>query len=163
MSRCRSARRGSDPTSARSMNWRHTDQVGDQLPATMAKSYAHVSDDVGRLHRDSGSVCRFGPFCGFCPQCRTLIRHAAPSGAILAAAVSMHLPPAFTRLIAAPSLPLPAASLLQGAITTTVHLATVTSAADTDLLTATATKKQPRIKVVFAARPTRFTLRQHCF
>jgi hypothetical protein len=76
-----------------------------------------------------------------CPQYGTLIRHAAPSGAILAAAVGMHLPPVFARLISAPCLPLPAAPLLHGAITTTVHLAAVTSAADTNLMTTTAAKK----------------------
>jgi hypothetical protein len=43
----------------------------------------------------AATMCRFGLFCGCGPQYRTLIRHAAPSGAILAAAVGMHLPSAF--------------------------------------------------------------------
>src|SRR5271166_97890 len=102
MSACRSAGEGIDRASARPTNWRHADQVGDGLAATMANSYAHASDDDGRLRRHSGGVCRFGLLSGFCPQYRkyrTLIRHAAASGAILAAAVCMHLPPAFARLV----------------------------------------------------------------
>jgi hypothetical protein len=52
----------------------------------------------------------------------------------------MHLRLAFARLISAPGLPLPAASLLEGAITTTVHLATVTSATDMNQVTTSAAK-----------------------
>jgi len=111
----------------------------------MANSYAHASVDDGRLRRHGGGVCRFGLLCGFCRQFPTLIRHAAASGAILAAAVCMHLPPAFARLVSATGLPLPATPHLQGAVVPTVHLATVASAADKNLLTTTAAKKQPRM------------------
>jgi hypothetical protein len=70
----------------------------------------------------------------------------------------MHPPPAFARLVSATGLPLPATPHLQGADVTTVHLATVASAADKNLLTTKAAKKQPRMKILFAARDTRFIL-----
>ena len=125
----------------------------------MANSYAHTSVDDGRLRRLIGGVWLFGSLCGFCSQFLTLVRHAPAPGAILAAAIGMHLPPAFARLVSATGLPLPATPYLQGAIVTTVHMATVASAADKNLLTTKTAKKQPGMQVLLAPRDTRFTLR----
>jgi hypothetical protein len=107
----------------------------------MASSYVHDSVDDGRLRRRGGGVCWFGLLWRFCRQIPTLIRHAAASSAILAVAVGMHLPPAFARLVSAAGLPLPATPHFQCAVVITVHLATVASAADKNLLTTTIAKK----------------------
>ena len=117
----------------------------------MANSYAHTSVDDGRLRRLIGGVWLFGSLCGFCSQFLTLVRHAPAPGAILAAAVGMHLPPAFARLVSATGLPLPATPYLQGAIVTTVHLAAIASAADQKLLATTEAKKHPRVQLLLTA------------
>jgi hypothetical protein len=62
-----------------------------------------------------------------------------------AAAVCVHLPPPFARLISATGFPLPATPHLQGAVLPTVDLPAIASAADKNLLTAMATKKHSRI------------------
>jgi hypothetical protein len=93
------------------------------------------------LDHQGGGLCRFGLSAGWRNQNRTLIRHAAASGAISAAPIGMHLPPAFARLVSATGLPLPATPHLRGALATAVHLATVASATDNDLLAAMEAKK----------------------
>ncbi len=93
-----------------------------------------------------GSRCRFGLLRWFWLRILTLIRHAMyvpATGAISAATLCMHLPPAFARLVSATGLPLPAAPHLQSAVVPTVHLAAIASAADQKLLAATEAKKHP--------------------
>ena len=82
-----------------------------------------------------------GVFVNRIGRVRTMIRHATASGAVLAAAVCMHLPPAFARLVSPTGLPLPATPHLPGTVVTTVHLATVASTANKNLLTTTTAKK----------------------
>ncbi len=86
-------------------------------------------------------VCRFGLSAGWCNQNRTLIRHAAASGAISAAPSGMHLPPAFTCLVSATGLSLPATPHLRGTLATAIDLASVASATDNDLLATTKAKE----------------------
>src|SRR5208283_2585996 len=60
------------------------------MAATVASSYAPGSGHDRRLRCHCGGGCRFGLSAGCCPRCRTLIRHAAASGAIFAATIGMH-------------------------------------------------------------------------
>ena len=76
-------------------------------------------------------------------RCGTLIRHAAALGAMFAAPIGMHAAATVGLLVSAARLPLVAAPDLQSAIRTTVYLATIASPTDSDLLTASAAKKQP--------------------
>jgi hypothetical protein len=133
--------------------------VRDGIAAKMASGSAPGSDGDGRLRRHSGGLCRFGLSTGCCPQYRTLIRHAAASGTIFAATIGMHPTPAVGRLVSAAGFPLSATPHLQGAIATTVHLTTVTSATNKNLSTTMGAKKKSRIEAFFAARYTRTVLR----
>jgi hypothetical protein len=91
---------------------------------------------------------------GRCNQNQTLIRHAAASGAKLAAALGVHAAAAVARLVSAARLALVAAPDLQRTIRTAVYLAAVASPTDNDLSAASATKKQPAGKARYAAGPT---------
>jgi hypothetical protein len=64
---------------------------------------------------------------------RTLIRHAAISGAISAAALDMHLPPSVTRLVSTAGFALFASPCLESAIGTAITLASIASSANNDL------------------------------
>jgi hypothetical protein len=108
-----------------------------------------IRDAGGRLHHRGVGVCRFGLSGGWCNQNRTLIRHAAAPGAISAAPVGMHLPPAFTRLVSATGLPLTATPHLRGTLATAVDLAAVASATDNDLSATTEAKKQSGMQGLF--------------
>ena len=141
MSARRSAGVRIDRASARPTNWKLADHVGDGISATVASSQAPGSAADGGLRHQGGGLRRFGLSGGWCNQNRTLIRHAAASGAISAAPIGMHLPPAFARLVSATGLPLPAAPHLRGTLATAVHLAAVASATDNDLLSTTEAKK----------------------
>ena len=99
-------------------------------------------------------MCRFGLSVGWCNQNRTLIRHAAASGAISAAPVGMHLPPAFARLVSATGLPLLATPHLRGTLATAVDLAAVASATDNHLVATPEAKKEPGIEAIFTAGTT---------
>src|SRR5271165_6059508 len=113
------------------------------MAATVASSYAPGSGHDRRLRCHCGGGCRFGLSAGCCPRCRTLIRHAAASGAVFAATIGMHPPPAVGRLVSAACFPLVVAPDLQSTILTAVYLTTIASPADNGLSMATTAKKQP--------------------
>jgi len=133
----RSAGAVNDRMAARSTNWRQANPVGDGIAATVGSSYAPGGDHDGWLCRHCGGACRFGLSAG----CQTLIRHAAASGAILAAPIGMHPAPSLGRLVSAARLPLVAAPDLQSTIRTTVYLTTIASPTDNDLSATMAAKK----------------------
>lgn len=113
------------------------------------------------MHRRHGGVGRFGLLVVWCPQCRTLIRHAAASGPKSPAAVGVQLPSTFAGLVSATGLPLPATPHLRGTIAPTVNLATITSAADNNLSTTAVTKKEPWLLAALAAKTTEIILQKH--
>src|SRR3982751_2566934 len=96
-------------------------------------------------------------------QSRTLIGHAAASGAISAAPLGMHLPPTFACLVAAPGLPLPAMPHLRGTRATAVDLTAVASATDNNLLATIEAKKKSRTWAFFAAGTIWLSLWRHSF
>jgi hypothetical protein len=77
----------------------------------------------------------------------TLIRHAAATGAIVAATIGMHPATAFGRLVPAARVTLVAAPHLQRTIRTTIYLPTVASPTDNDLLATMIAKEQPARRV----------------
>jgi hypothetical protein len=64
---------------------------------------------------------------------RTVIRHAAISGAISAAALDMHLPPSVARLVSTAGFALFASPCLESAIGAAITLASIASSANNDL------------------------------
>jgi hypothetical protein len=125
--------------SARSTNWRQAHPVGDRIAATTTSNYPPGGDRDGWwwLCRHSSGARRFA----LSAEGRTLIRHAAASGAMPAAPIGMHPAPAIGRLVSAARFPLVAAPDLQSTIRTTVYLATIASPTDNDLLATSAANK----------------------
>src|SRR5208283_324412 len=91
------------------------------MAATVASSYAPGSGHDRRLRCHCGGGCRFGLSAGCCPRCRTLIRHAAASGAIFAATIGMHPAPAVGRLVSAARVQLAATPYLQSTTRVIAH------------------------------------------
>jgi len=121
------------------------------MAATVASSYAPGSGHDRRLRCHCGGGCRFGLSAGCCPRCRTLIRHAAASGAIFAATIGMHPAPAVGRLVSAARVPLAATPYLQSTTRTTIYLATVATPTDKNLSTTPPAKKEPARRARYAA------------
>jgi hypothetical protein len=86
-----------------------------------------------------GGTQRFGVSA----WCQTLIRHAAASGTILTAPFGMHVAAAVGRLVSAARFSLVAAPGLESTIWTAVYLTTIASPTNSDLMAASAAKKQP--------------------
>jgi hypothetical protein len=63
----------------------------------------------------------------------TLIRHAALSGAISAAALDMHLPPSVARLVSTAGFTLFASPCLESAFDAAIALASIASSTNNDL------------------------------